>query len=308
MLLSIREPAAEEAGHGAFYALLLGSVLGMTLIAQAQNLVAFFVALELLSIPLYVLCASARRAGALARVGPQVPDHRLDRLGDRPLRLRPALRGLGLDRLLRDRPRRSAGGNGNDTLVLIGTAMVATGLAFKTSLAPFHQWTPDVYQGAPTPVTAFMAVATKAAAFIALARLFEVALGPIADDWKPALAAIAVVSIAVGNIGALGQDSLKRLMGYSGIAQAGYMLAGVVVATEKGSRRCVFYLAAYTLMNLAVFAVDRRPRARDRARRRHRVRSPASGAPAHCWPGRSPSECSPSPGCPAPPASWASSS
>ena len=133
--------------------------------------------------------------------------------------------------------------------------MVATGLAFKTSLAPFHQWTPDVYQGAPTPVTAFMAVATKAAAFIALARLFEVALGPIAHDWKPALAAIAVISIAIGNIGALGQDSLKRLMGYSGIAQAGYMLAGVVVATEKGLEALVFYLAAYTLMNLAVFAV-----------------------------------------------------
>jgi NADH-quinone oxidoreductase subunit N len=132
--------------------------------------------------------------------------------------------------------------------------MVATGLAFKTSVAPFHQWTPDVYQGAPTPITAFMAVATKAAAFIALARLFEVALGPIADDWKPALAALAVVSIAVGNIGALGQDSLKRLLGYSGIAQAGYMLAGVVVATETGLEALVFYLAAYTLMNLAVFA------------------------------------------------------
>ena len=146
-------------------------------------------------------------------------------------------------------------GNGNDTLVLIGTAMVATGLAFKTSLAPFHQWTPDVYQGAPTPITAFMAVATKAAAFIALARLFEVALGPIAHDWKPALAALAVASIAIGNIGALGQDSLKRLMGYSGIAQAGYMLAGVVVATETGLKALVFYLAAYTLMNLAVFAV-----------------------------------------------------
>jgi NADH-quinone oxidoreductase subunit N len=100
-----------------------------------------------------------------------------------------------------------------------------------------------------------MAVATKAAAFIALARLFEVALGPIAHDWKPALAAIAVASIAIGNIGALGQDSLKRLMGYSGVAQAGYMLAGVVVATQTGLKALVFYLAAYTLMNLAVFAV-----------------------------------------------------
>ena len=100
-----------------------------------------------------------------------------------------------------------------------------------------------------------MAVATKAAAFIALARLFEVALGPIVDDWQPALAALAVASIAIGNLGALGQDSLKRLLGYSGIAQAGYMLAGVVVATEKGLEALVFYLAAYTLMNLAVFVV-----------------------------------------------------
>ena len=113
--------------------------------------------------------------------------------------------------------------------------MVITGLAFKTSLAPFHQWTPDVYQGAPTPITAFMAVATKAAAFIAMARLFEVALGPIAHDWQPAAAAVAVISIVVGNVGALTQDSMKRLMGYSGIAQAGYMVAGVVVATESST-------------------------------------------------------------------------
>ncbi|MFI5026070.1 MAG: NADH-quinone oxidoreductase subunit N [Solirubrobacterales bacterium] len=255
VLLSIREPAAEEAEFGAFYTLLLGSVLGMTLIGQAQNLVAFFVALELLSIPLYVLCASARRQERSLESG-------LKYLIIGSIGSATVLYGFallygasgstdfsGIARAL------GPGGNGNDTLVLIGTAMVLTGLAFKTSLAPFHQWTPDVYQGAPTPVTAFMAVATKAAAFIALARLFEVALGPIAHDWKPALAAIAVISIAVGNIGALGQNSLKRLLGYSGIAQAGYMLAGVVVATETGLKALVFYLAAYTLMNLAVFAV-----------------------------------------------------
>jgi NADH-quinone oxidoreductase subunit N len=131
--------------------------------------------------------------------------------------------------------------------------MAAVGLAFKVSLAPFHQWTPDVYQGAPTPVTSFMAVATKAAAFVALVRLFEVALGPVSDDWDAALAALAVASIVVGNVGALGQDSLKRLLGYSGIAQAGYILAGVVVATQTGIEALVFYLAAYALMNLAVF-------------------------------------------------------
>ncbi|HEY6672589.1 MAG TPA: NADH-quinone oxidoreductase subunit N [Solirubrobacterales bacterium] len=254
VLLSIREPAAEEAGHGAFYSLLLGSVLGMTLIAQAQNLIAFFVALELLSIPLYVLCASARRTERSLESG-------LKYLVIGSIGSATVLYGFALlyggsgSTDFAGIAKGLAGDNGNDTLVLIGTAMVATGLAFKTSVAPFHQWTPDVYQGAPTPITAFMAVATKAAAFIALARLFEVALGPIAHDWKPALAALAVASIAIGNIGALGQDSLKRLMGYSGIAQAGYMLAAVVVATETGLEALVFYLAAYTLMNLAVFAV-----------------------------------------------------
>jgi NADH-quinone oxidoreductase subunit N len=253
--LSIREPAAEEAGHGAFYTLLLGSVLGMTLISEAQNLVAFFVALELLSIPLYVLCASARREERSLESGLKYLI--IGSIGSATLLYGFALLygASGSTDFSGIAHAVGPGGHGNDTLVLIGTAMAATGLAFKTSMAPFHQWTPDVYQGAPTPVTAFMAVATKAAAFIALARLFEVALGPIAHDWKPALAAIAVASIAIGNIGALGQDSLKRLMGYSGIAQAGYMLAGVVVATEKGLEALVFYLAAYALMNLAVFAV-----------------------------------------------------
>jgi NADH-quinone oxidoreductase subunit N len=253
--LSIREPAAEEAGHGAFYSLVLGSVLGMTLIAQAQNLIAFFVALELLSIPLYVLCASARRTERSLESGLKYLI--IGSIGSATLLYGFALLYgasgsmdfAGIAQAL------GPGGQGNETVVLIGTAMVATGLAFKSSVAPFHQWTPDVYEGAPTPVTAFMAVATKAAAFIALARLFEVALGPIADDWQPALAALAVASIAIGNLGALGQDSLKRLMGYSGIAQAGYMLAGIVVASETGLEALVFYLAAYTLMNLAVFMV-----------------------------------------------------
>jgi NADH-quinone oxidoreductase subunit N len=130
-----------------------------------------------------------------------------------------------------------------------------------------------------------MAVATKAAAFIALARLFEVALGPIAHDWKPALAALAVASIAIGNIGALGQSSLKRLMGYSGIAQAGYMLAGVVVATETGLKALVFYLAAYTLMNLAVFAVVvARERQTDRGDDIEAVAGIGRSAPALAWP------------------------
>src|SRR3712207_3332878 len=142
-----------------------------------------------------------------------------------------------------------------DVLLMTGIALVVTGLAFKASVAPFHQWTPDVYEGAPTPVTAFMAVATKAAAFGIIIRLFDVALIDEASTWAPALSVLALVTIVVGNVGAIGQSSLKRLLAYSSVAQAGYMLAGVVVTTQLGVRAVVFYLAAYLLMNVAAFAV-----------------------------------------------------
>jgi NADH-quinone oxidoreductase subunit N len=148
-----------------------------------------------------------------------------------------------------------ANGMLHDPLILIGIALAAVGLAFKTSIAPFHQWTPDVYQGAPTPITNFMAVATKAAAFAVFVRFFVVALGPETGDWQTGLAILAAISIVVGNVGAITQDSLKRLLGYSGVAQAGYMLGGLVVASEKGISSLVFYLAAYLFMNLAAFAV-----------------------------------------------------
>src|SRR5690606_24664209 len=142
-----------------------------------------------------------------------------------------------------DAIRAAVGGSiGADPLLLIGIAPSATGLALKLSIAPFHQWTPDVYDAAPTAVAAFMAVATKAAVFAVLVRFFEVALGPAVDDWQPALAALAAVSIVVGNVGAVGQDSPKRLLGYSGVAQAGYMLVAVVAATEAGVEALVFYL------------------------------------------------------------------
>ncbi len=131
-----------------------------------------------------------------------------------------------------------------------------------------------------------MAVATKAAAFVAFARLFEVALGPVADDWEAALAALAVISIVVGNIGALGQDSLKRLLGYSGIAQAGYMLAGIVVASETGLEALVFYLAAYSLMNLAVFSAIVASERETGAGRRHQGTRGDRPRPIPSSPGR----------------------
>src|SRR3712207_5839448 len=143
----------------------------------------------------------------------------------------------------------------SDSLLLGGVALVLVGLAFKASVAPFHQWTPDVYEGAPTPITAFMAVAKKTAAFGVLLRMMGVALLPVAEDWGAVLGALAIVSIIVGNVGALGQSSMKRLLAWSSVAQAGYLLAGVVVATRLGLEATLFYLAVYLVMNLAAFAV-----------------------------------------------------
>ena len=256
--LSWREEAADDApgpaGHGEFQALLMASVLGMALLAMAQNLITFFVGLELLSVPLYVMCGSALRRPSSLESGLKYLI--VGSLGSATLLYGLAFIYGGSGSTDFTGIRSGIGGElADDPLVLIGIALTATGLAFKLSIAPFHQWTPDVYQGAPTPVTAFMAVATKVAAFAVFVRFFEVALGPAVDDWQPALAVLAAVSMIVGNVGALGQSSLKRLLGYSGIAQAGYMLTGLVAANETGVEALYFYLAAYALMNLAAFAV-----------------------------------------------------
>ncbi|HKG36063.1 MAG TPA: NADH-quinone oxidoreductase subunit N [Solirubrobacterales bacterium] len=256
LLLSLgEEPAVHRAGVGEYHTLLLGSVLGMLLLAQASNLVSFFVSLETLSIPLYVLCATN-----LARVESLESGLKyliIGSLGSATLLYGLAFiyGGSGSTDFAEIGQGISQEGVLGDPLVLVGIALVATGLAFKISIAPFHQWTPDVYQGAPTPITAFMAVATKAAAFAIFIRFFVVALAPESGDWDVALALLAAVSIIVGNVGALGQDSLKRLLGYSGIAQAGYILGGLAVASEAGVSAIVFYLVVYAFMNMAAFAV-----------------------------------------------------
>jgi NADH-quinone oxidoreductase subunit N len=254
VLFSIREPAVEQVGSGEYHALLLGSVLGMVLLAQAQNLVSFFVAIETLSTPLYILCAANLRRERSLESGLKYLI--VGSLGSATLLYGMALLygGSGSTDFAGIADGIAREGVLGDPLVLVGIGLTAVGLAFKTSVAPFHQWTPDVYEGAPTPITGFMAVATKAAAFAVFVRFFDVALAPQASEWQPALAVLAAISIVVGNLGALGQDSLKRLLGYSGIAQAGYILGGLVVASEAGVNALVFYLAAYAFMNLAAFA------------------------------------------------------
>ncbi|HMJ04159.1 MAG TPA: NADH-quinone oxidoreductase subunit N [Conexibacter sp.] len=254
-LLAWRSEAAEQASPGEFLSLMLFSVLGMAVLVASENLVTLFLGFELLSIPLYVLCATELRRERSLESGLKYLI--VGSLGSATLVYGLALiygatgstDFAGIDRAI------MSGDAGGDVLLLSGIALTLVGLAFKASVAPFHQWTPDVYEGAPTPVTAFMAVATKAAALGVLLRLFDSALIGAQLDWAPMLAALAAITIVVGNVGALGQSSLKRMLAYSGVAQAGYMLGGVLVGSQLGAKATVFYLVAYLAMNLAAFAV-----------------------------------------------------
>jgi len=255
-LLAWRSLAAREASPGELFSLLLFSVLGMATLVAATNLVTLFLGFELLSIPLYVLCATELRRERPLESGLKYLI--VGSVGSATL-----VYGLALiygatgstDYAGINDAITNGAGIGSDVLLLSGVGLALVGLAFKASVAPFHQWTPDVYEGAPTPITAFMAVATKAAALGVLLRLFDSALVGAQSDWQPLLAALAAITIVVGNVGALGQTSLKRLLAYSGVAQAGYLLAGVIVATQLGAQATVFYLVVYLAMNLAAFAV-----------------------------------------------------
>ena len=283
--LSVRATAVRETGAGEYMSLLLGSIGGMVILAGAENLMTLFVGLELLSIPLYVLCASEVRRAPSLEAGLKYLV--IGSVGSATL-----LYGLAL----------IYGASGTtdfgaiskavgdtlsitDPLLLTGVALVVTGLAFKASVAPFHQWTPDVYQGAPTPVTSFMAVATKVAAFAILLRFLNQALPSVQTEWAPALAVLATVTIVIGNVGAIAQDSLKRMLAWSGVAQAGYLLAGVVVGTRLGLQATAFYLAAYLFMNVAAFAVViARERVSEQGDRLESLRDLGAASPWLAWP------------------------
>ena len=248
--ISYRERWRED--HvGEYYALLAAAGAGMVFFVAANNLLTLFLGLEWFSISLYVLCAVDRdRLGGLEAALKYLV---IGGFGSAVLLFGSAL-VYGATGAL-DFTGIAAAGREQDTLLLFGLAMIVAGLAFKASAAPFHMWTPDVYEGAPTPVTAFMAAATKTAALVVTLRILVTAFPENADVWTVAVAVIAVFSLVVGNLAALVQKGVKRMLAYSSISHAGFMLIPIAANSALGGRALLYYLVPYTAMSLGSFAV-----------------------------------------------------
>jgi NADH-quinone oxidoreductase subunit N len=254
LIISPRFLRARAMHFGEYYALLLAATAGMMLLAAATSLMTIFVGIELLSIALYVLSSFAR--GQLRSQEAGMKYLLLGGFASGFLLYGMALiYGATGSTTLRGIAAFVSGLNGINILLLAGIGFLAVGLAFKASAAPFHMWTPDVYEGAPTVVTTFMSVATKAAAFAAIGRVFVATFPQVRGDWYSVLAGIAIVSLGIGNFVALTQNNLKRLLAYSGIAQAGYIFLGILQGNPDGLTATLFYVAAYALVNFGAFAV-----------------------------------------------------
>ena len=235
---------------GEYYALLSAAAGGMVFLAGAGNLMTIFLGLEWFSIALYILCAvSSAREGLEAALKYLV----VGSFGSAVLLFGSALvyGATGELELAAIAQTATAG----DTLTIAGLAMIIVGLAFKASAAPFHMWTPDVYEGAPTPVTAFMSAATKTVALVLAYRVLVTAFPQEEGFWTATVGAIAVASLAVGNLAALVQRDLKRLLAYSSISHAGFMLIPVAADSGLGARALLFYLVPYSAMSIGAFAV-----------------------------------------------------
>ena len=237
-----------------FHILVMAAVIGMMVLASATSLVTVFLGLELLSIALYIMCGFARTdfksqeaAAKYLLVGGFASAFVLYGMA--------LVYGGSGTTVITDIAQRLATSAGTNPLLLLGIVLMGVGFAFKVSAAPFHMWTPDVYQGAPIPVTAFMSVGTKAAAFAMIVRVFSAGLPHLAPEWQTLLGFVAVTSMVVGNLMAIVQTSLKRLLAYSGVAQAGYILIGVIAGGSNGLAAVLYYLFVYMFMNFGAFAV-----------------------------------------------------
>ena len=240
-----------DRNHGEYYALLAAAASGMIFFVSAGSLLTLFLGLEWFSISLYVLVAIETERETSLEAGLKYLI--VGGFGSAVLLFGSALvfgatGELGFAQI-------AAAHAGSDVFFVTGFAMILAGLMFKVSAAPFHMWTPDVYQGAPTSVTAFMAAATKTAAFVLTLRLLVTAFPAESDVWTIAIAVIAIVSLAWGNLAALAQRDVKRLLAYSSISQAGFMLIAVAADTARGGQALFYYLIVYSAMSVGAFAV-----------------------------------------------------
>jgi len=234
-----------------YYALLATAGAGMCFLLQAHNLMTLFLGLEWFSISLYVICAIDMELETSLESGLKYLI--IGSFGSAALLFGSALVYGATGQL--EFSRIAANADSHDALLLAGLAMMLVGLGYKASAAPFHQWTPDVYEGAPTPVTAFMSAATKATALILILRVLRVAFPQEAHLWTIVVAVLACASLAIGNLAALVQRNVKRMLAYSSISHAGFMLIPIAANNALGARALLYYLIPYCAMSVGAFAV-----------------------------------------------------
>ncbi len=250
-----REALAGGIFHTEIFPLTLFAVGGMLLFPAANDLLTMFVALEVLSLPLYLLCGLARRRRLLSHEA-AMKYFLLGAFSSAFFLFGVAmLYGFSGSVRLSAIASAAASNTSSSTLLFAGVALIGVGLLFKIGAVPFHSWKPDVYQGAPTPVTALMASCTVVSAFGALLRVFYVAFGNLAWDWRPAFWVVAVLTMVVGAVIAITQTDVKRLLAYSSIAHAGFILTAVIATSAAGLSAALFYLASYGLTTIGAFAV-----------------------------------------------------
>lgn len=237
------------------YPLTLFAISGMMLFPVSSDLITLFVALEMLSLPLYLMAGLSRRR-RLASQEAALKYFLLGAFSSAFFLFGMAyLYGYSASVTFAGIRESVVGGSGNDVLLLIGIAFVSIGLLFKVGAVPFHAWSPDVYQGAPTPITGFMAAATKVAAFGAMLRIYYTVFANAQWSWSPLLSVIAIITMLFGSLVAIAQRDVKRMLAYSSIAHAGFLLAGVIALNKAGLDASIFYLFAYGVATVGAFAI-----------------------------------------------------
>ena len=260
--LSLKYLEIEREHHGEYYALILFATMGMMFMAGGTDLVTLYIGLETMAIATYVLVGFLR--GSQRSNEASVKYFLLGAFSSAVM-----LYGMSLlygssgSTQLKDVAEALTLRPIDDPISLLAMITVAAGLFFKIAAVPFHQWAPDAYEGAPTSITAFMSVAVKAASFAMMVRIFMVGIYPLRDQWVPLMAAVCAITITVGNVAALSQSNLKRLLAYSSISHAGFVLLGLIAGNETGMIAVAIYLFVYTFMNLGAWALVIALRRRD---------------------------------------------